>query len=172
MKKLTFVLSLALFLPVLASAATRLDTTKCWLSSVSYLPALPARDTSDAMKLQRKGYHSEVGKWLSLAEKHKATGDVTPEICYALNVAKLGNWRIEEFGTSEPKLAMLQRDGYHSEAVMWIKHAVERSQRGDVTYSINQAKHFALLAGDNFNKLVKMYMPPAPALTRNRVPPR
>lgn len=169
MKKLTLVLSLVLFLPALAFAAspTVPNVGECRIWQVSLPPLLA--DTSPAVKLQRQGYHSEVEKWLRLAEERKAFQDVTPEICYALDYVKLGSFALKSFGTSMSKLAALQIVGYRSEALVWIRLARERATNGNVPYELYHAKEFAERAGENFDDLMKL---PTSALPRTSPPLR
>jgi hypothetical protein len=100
---------------------------------------------SDAEQQLRAEYEEEALDWLRLAQERANRGDVSEEVCYALEYAKLGALSPEELKTTPGQLKELQLRGWRAEAVRQYNLAKEHSASGsgDAAEEMARAREFA-----------------------------
>jgi hypothetical protein len=100
---------------------------------------------SDTEQQLRAEYEEKALDWLRLAQERANRRDVSEEVCYALEYAKLGALSPEELETTPEQLKELQLRGWRAEAVRQYNLAKEHSalDSGDVEEEMARAREFA-----------------------------
>jgi hypothetical protein len=92
----------------------------------------------------RAEYEVEALIWLRLAQERAGWRDVSEEVCYALEYAKLAELSPEELQITSNQLRNLQIKGWRAEAVRQYRLAKERSASGDAAAEeMTYAREFA-----------------------------